>query len=493
MELKVKVLNWSTGLPVAMLTKKTAEKIGVHTNERISIKKLSRNSKEVFTVVDIVDGLFTKNEIGISEELKKRCSLRRSQILDVNIARAPDSLVSIKKKLSGKKLAKNEISEIIEDVVNNSLSEAEIALFISAMYRQGMSMKETIYLIEAILASGNKMSFKNNLVVDKHSIGGIAGNRTTPIVVSICAAAGLIFPKTSSRAITSPAGTADVIEAIAPVEFSIRELKKIVAKTNACLVWGGSLGMVPADSKIIRIEKTLKIDPEAQLLASIMSKKLASGSKYIIIDIPYGKNAKVDLKRAKKLKRKFEYLGKHFKKELRVILTRADEPMGNGVGPALELKDVLDILNPKLKGPRDLEEKSTLLAGILLEMTGKAKKGKGIILAQKILDSGKAFKKFKEIIKVQGGEVRDLEPGKFRREIFARKSGIITEVNSKKINSLATAAGCPSDKLAGLCLYFNNGDSVKRGDKIMTIYAESKMRLAMAFSNYKKEKPITID
>jgi len=492
MELKIKILKWSAGVPVVMLSKETAEKIGVNTTERISLKKSSKNSKEIFTIIDIVDGLCKNNEIGISEELKKMYSLRRGQVVDVNIAPVSNSLDFIKKKLSGKKLEKKEIYKIIEDVVNNSSSEAEIALFISAMYKQRMSMRETIYLIEAILVSGNKLSFKNKFVVDKHSIGGIAGNRTTPIIVAICAAAGLIIPKSSSRAITSPAGTADVIETIANIEFSIKELKKIVNKTNGCLVWGGALGMVPADSKIIRVEKMLKIDPEAQLLSSIMSKKLASGSNYILIDIPYGETAKVDLVKAKKLKRKFEYLGKHFKKKLKVVLTRADEPMGSGVGPALELRDVIEVLDPKLKGPRDLEEKSLFLAATIFEMTGKAKKGKGIFLAQKILDSGKAFKKFKEIIKAQGGEIIDIKPGKFKKDILAKKSGTIIEINNQKINSLARSSGCPTDKFAGLYLYFNKGDSVKKGEKIMTIYAESKMRLAMAAKHYKKDNPIII-
>jgi putative thymidine phosphorylase len=492
MELKIKILRWSAGVPVVMLSKETAKKIGVSTNERISLKKTSKNTKEIFTLVDIIDGLCKENEIGISEELRESYKLKRGQIIEVNIAPTPDSLFFVKKKLLGKRLEKKEIFSIINDIVNNSSSEAEIALFISAMYNQGISMKEIIYLIEAILDSGNRLRFKNKFVVDKHSIGGIAGNRTTPILVAICASAGLIIPKSSSRAITSPAGTADVVETIANVEFSIKDLKKIVSKTNGCLVWGGSLGMVPADSKIIHIEKMLKIDPESQLLASIMAKKLAGGSNYILIDIPYGDNAKVDLSRAKKLKRKFEYLGRHFKKKLKVVLTRADEPMGSGVGPALELIDVIKVLDPLLKGPRDLEEKSLLLAGAIFEMTGKAKKGKGIKLAQNFLDSGKAFEKFKEIIKEQGGEIIYLKPGKFKKDIFAKKSGMIVEINNKKINSLACSSGCPAYKFAGLYLYFNKGDLVKKGEKIMTIYAESKMRLAMAIKDYKKNNPVII-
>jgi len=387
------------------------------------------------------------------------------------------------------------IFEIIHDVVNNSLSEAEIALFISAVHNNGMSMDETVHLIKAILESGNKFNLKYKLIADKHSIGGIAGNRTTPLVVSICAAAGLIMPKTSSRAITSAAGTADVIETISKVDFSISELKKIIRQTNACMVWGGGLGMVPADSKIIRIEKELKIDPESQLLASIMSKKLAVGSNYILIDIPYGKTAKVSRKNAFKLKRKFEQLGKRFRKKMKVVLTDGSQPIGNGIGPALELLDVISALDPKKHGPKDLEKKSLFLAGELLELTGKAKKGQGLKMASDILYSGKAFDKFKQIITAQKGSMANLtkiEPAKFRKHILAKKSFRIASIDNKKINLLARTAGCPVDKFAGVYLYNHVGERLKKGERILTIYSESRARLNQAVKFYKSKKPIKL-
>jgi putative thymidine phosphorylase len=263
-----------------------------------------------------------------------------------------------------------------------------------------------------------------------------------------------------------------------------------VKKTNACLVWGGALDMVPADSKIIKVEKALKIDPEAQLIASIMAKKLAVGSKYILIDIPYGKFAKVSKQQALKLKKKFEYLGKVFKKKLKCVLTEGKEPMGNGVGPALELNDLIAVLDQKQKGPKDLEEKSLFLAGELLEMTGKAKKGKGYKMAEEILLSGKAFEKFKQIIKAQGGKIKKLKPAKFKKNILSKKSGKISEINIKKINSLARVSGCPADKFAGLWIYISVGDKVKKGDKLLTIYSKSKSRLQEAVKFYKKSKPI---
>jgi AMP phosphorylase len=490
MELKVKILNWSSGIPVAMLNEDTANLIGVKTNGRISVKTLTQNPKSVSTIVDIAKSLVGRKEVAVSSELAERLSLVNHQRVDIDLSSNPKSLAFIKNKMNNKRLSQKEINEIILDVTQNTLSEAEIALFISAMYEKGMNMQETIYLINAILNSGQKLKWKGKFVVDKHSIGGIPGNRTTPLVVAICAAGGLVMPKSSSRAITTAAGTADVIETIARVEFSMKELKKIVEKTGACLIWGGSLEIVPADEKIITIEKMLNIDPEAQLLASIMSKKLALGAKYILIDIPYGKTAKVDKKKGNGLKNKFEYLGKYFKKKLKVVLTRGDEPIGNGVGPVLEIFDILKILKRSENRALDLEKKSIFLAGQLFEMTGKAKKGQGEKLAKEILDSGKALKKFSEIIQAQGGTVDHLKPAKFKKNIISKRNGKISEIDNKKINSLARIAGSPLDKAAGLYLYKHVGDKVNSGDKIITIYSESKSRLRESIRFFHSQKPI---
>lgn len=493
MQLKVKLLKLAAGIPVAMVGLKTAEAMGIHENDRISIERLYSKEEEGFsTIVDVVDKIVKEGEIGVSSEIIEAFPLKPGQKVDVNIANPPKSLEYIRKKVDKKKLSKEEIKGIIKDIVNNSLSDPEIALFVSGMYENKMSFQETIDLIDSFVESGEKLSFKGKYIVDKHCIGGIPGNRTTPIVVSVCAAAGLTFPKSSSKAITSAAGTADVINAIAKVEFPKEELQRIIRKTGAFMIWGGSIELVPADSKIIRIEKMLKIDPKAQLLASILSKKLAVGSKYILIDIPYGKNAKVNKKEGLELKKSFEKFGKHFKLKLRAVLTKGDEPIGNGVGPFLELADILKVLDPSKRCPQDLRKKSAFLSGQILEMTGRAKKGKGENMAEEILDSGKAYDKFIEIIKAQKGSIKNLELGKFRKDIFVNFNGKIEEINNIKINLMARVAGCPVDKSSGLYIYHHVGDKVKKGDKLLTIYAESKPRLQEAIKYYNKEKPFHI-
>jgi putative thymidine phosphorylase len=492
MELKVKVLNWSAGLPVAMLHKDTSREIGVHEGDRISIKTSSKNSSDFSTIVDIVSKLVNKGELGISTEIVGNMGLKDGQKIDVNLSKSPISLSYIRKKLDGKRLNQREIDEIVRDIGDNSLSEPEIALFISAIYENKMNFNETLYTIKSFLRFSNSLPLKGKFIVDKHCIGGIPGNRTTPIVVSICAAAGLTVPKSSSKAITSAAGTSDVIEAIARVEFSLKEILNILKHTNACMVWGGSLGLIPADSKILKVEKMLKVDPRSQLLVSIMSKKIASGSKYVLIDIPYGKTAKVRKLEALKLKRAFEKIGKHFKIKIKVVLTEGNEPIGNGVGPILELIDIIKILNPSENGPEDLKKKSLFLAGELLEMTGKARPNKGFEEAEKILNSGKAFNKFIQIIKFQGGNLKNIKLARFKKDIISNKNCEIKEIDNIKINLLARIAGCPLDKSSGLYIYSHVGAHIKKGDKIMTIYSESKPRLKEALIYYQKQKPIIL-
>jgi len=491
MRLKIKSLKFSAGRPVAILNQDTAEKLNTHIDNRILIKK---GKEGVIAVVDISRNFVGKNEIAVSREVLSDLKIKQGENVEVELTFHPQSVSFIHKKFDCHPLNKKELRRIIQDIVANALTEVEIAYFVSSISKCGMSIKEVEYMIDAIVKTGKILRLRGK-VADKHSIGGIAGNRTTPIIVSICSSTGLIMPKTSSRAITSAAGTADVIESIAKVEFSIQDLYKIIKKTNACLVWGGSLGLAPADDKIIQIERLLNLDPEPQLLASILAKKLSVDSKYVLIDIPYGKSAKVSRSKALYLKKSFEKLAKDFKIKIKCILTDGSEPVGNGIGPILEIRDILAVLEQKKERPLDLEKKSLMLSGLILEMTGKAKKGQGRKIAQRILSSGKAMKKFQEIIKAQGGGLSPskLKLGKFSKDILSWKSGKIVEIDNKKINFLARILGCPIDKGSGIFLYFHVGKKINKREALMTFYAESKEKLNHALGIYKKTEPIKIN
>jgi len=486
MKFKIKKLSLGTGRPIAFIHESKAKELNVHVGERVQI---SHNGHKIIAIVDIVKGIIKPNEISLSEEILSY--LKPQNFVDVGLALEPKSTRLIFKKLKSQSLSRNEIYSIIKDIVNNALTEAEIAYFVSGVYENGMSLKETIYLTEAIFKTGKVLTWNSKDIVDKHSIGGIAGNRTTPIVVSICAAAGLIMPKTSSRSITSAAGTADVVETLARVDFSPSELKNIVNKTGACLAWGGSLGFAPADDKLIRVERLLGLDPESQLIASIIAKKLAVGSKYVLIDIPYGPQAKVNKAQADKLKKKFLAVAKHFKLKMRVVLTPGFQPIGNGIGPFLEMKDILRVLK-RDNSPLDLEKKSIFLASQILEMTNKCPKGQGKILAQQILDSGQAFKKFNEIINAQGRKNSPLKLAKFNLNIKSHRSGKIKGINNRAINNIGRILGCPLDKAAGIYLYNHVGDNIKKGANLLTLYSESTKKMKEALEYYKEVNPISI-
>ncbi|MFA7707635.1 MAG: thymidine phosphorylase [Candidatus Pacearchaeota archaeon] len=484
MKLKVKILKFLAGRPVCMIPEETAERMSLHVNERVLIKK--RNLSLISVVDTIKKGMVGHSEIAVSDEIVKYFDLKNNENVDVHIVPPPKSITFIKHKLTGGILTTEQINEIVKNIAGNALTEVEIAFFVSAVYSKSMNLREIKDLTKAMVQNGETLNLKGE-VVDKHSIGGIAGNRTTPIVVSICAAAGLIMPKTSSRAITSAAGTSDVIETIARVDFSIKEIKEIVKKTNACFVWGGALKLAPVDDKIIKIEKIANIDSVAQLLASILSKKISVGADYVLIDIPYGKSAKLGLIGARKLGNQFSSLSKLFNLKLEFVLTDGREPIGNGIGPVLEMTDVIKVLKRE-NGPKDLEDKAVMLAGKIFEMVKKSKKNKGEELARQILNSGDAFIKFEEIIKAQCGEIKELIPGKYSYNVHSERSINLKHFDNKLINSLAREAGCPEDKAAGIYLYKKAKEVVKKGEKILTIYATSEEKLKNAKAFYRKNK-----
>ncbi|KKQ38397.1 MAG: hypothetical protein US55_C0007G0006 [Candidatus Levybacteria bacterium GW2011_GWC2_37_7] len=338
-----------------------------------------------------------------------------------------------------------------------------------------------------MIETGEKLHFKG-IVADKHSIGGVPGNRTTLIVVPIVASAGFLIPKSSSRAITT-SGTADDMEVLAPVILSKEKILKIVKKINACIVWGGNFNIAPADDVIINVEKELMFESFDKIIISIMSKKIAFGSTHVVIDVPYGNTLKVTkIKDAEILKNKFEYIAKKFNIKIRVLVRRTDQPVGRGIGPILETRDALKVLEQTPDRPYDLEVRSITLAGNLLELCLKdsSKKlqeyvkntyGNCAGWATKILQEGLALKKMKEIIFEQGGnqniESSKLIPGKFTYRIKAEKDCIIRNINSKNLTLLSKALGAPLQKKSGIFLDRKEGEIIKKNEPICTLYSEN--------------------
>lgn len=507
MLLKVKTFQFSTGRPVAILNRGIAEILNVHISERIYVHK--KNSKKMISaIVDILDCskktcVLGEKEIALSNEITQRLNLREGEFVEVKPQEKLTSSFLIKQKLSGEELSKEEIKKIIYDISHNKLTEVEIAYFVSGIYTHKLTDRELYYLIRAIADTGEKLKYKKKIILDKHCIGGLAGNRTTPLIVSIVSAAidkyklNAIFPKTSSRAITSAAGTADVMETLTKVDLSISQMEKVLKKINSCLVWGGSLRLAPADDKIIRVERVISLDPEMQLIASILSKKLSVNATHVLIDIPYGKFAKVSYNEAKRIKKNFIKMARKFNLKLKVVFTDGNKPVGNGIGPNLEARDIISVLTLSHSRPRGLEKKSLMLASELLFLSEKFSKKESKEVSREMLYSGLAFKKFLKILKAQDKNFsferfKKLSLGKFRKEILAWKKGKIILIENKKINALARMAGCPSDRSAGIYLWKHVGDEIKKGQKILTIFAETKQDLDSAYEFYKKTKPVLI-
>jgi AMP phosphorylase len=492
-KLKIKDMDISTGGPlVAILNENDARKLDLHVMDRIKIRK---GKKTETVVVDLAKSskAVKPGYIGVFEEVISSLKLKPNDVVDISIARKPLSLKFIRKKLDGKKLNKKEIDQIVWDIVHNKLSDIELTYFVAACYTNVMSIEETIMLTKAIVGHGNILKLGKYPVIDKHSIGGVAGNRTTMVLVPIIAAAGFVMPKTSSRSITSPAGTADTMEVLAKVSFSIKKMKEIILKTNGCIVWGGALNLAPADDKIISVERPLGIDAESQLLASIMAKKYSVSSTHILIDIPIGKGAKLkNRSEALKLKRDFESIGKKLKKRVKVIITDGSSPIGRGIGPALEARDVLWLLKRDKRRPLDLEKKCIRMATEIFRMIGvKDSKKKAL----EMLNTGVAYKKMVEIIKAQGGSITEPEQiriGKFSFDVMATKSGAVRYVSNSTVSKIARVAGAPLNKGAGIYLHKKRGDKVKKGEKLFTIYAESRQKLDYATDVLRERNPFTI-
>ncbi|MDY6773841.1 MAG: AMP phosphorylase, partial [Candidatus Nanohaloarchaea archaeon] len=425
-----------------MLNEEDAKELGANPLDRVQI---TDDGEEVVGIVDITEEIVGEGVLGVTDRLSYL-----SERVNLSLASKPDSVRHIRKKLGDNELEEEEIMDIVEDINENRLNDVEMGAYVSGIYTNGMSLEETRDLTRAMTEIGETIEWEDGVIADKHSIGGVAGNRVTPVIVPIVAAAGIKIPKTSSRAITSPAGTADTMEVFCDVDFSISEIKDIVRDTNGCMVWGGSVNLSPVDDKIIRAEHPLSLDPEGQVIASVLSKKKSAGSTHAVIDVPYGEGSKVEnLPKARDLAEKFKKVGNHMDVNVECTITTGKEPIGKGIGPVLEARDVLKVLHGD--GPDDLKLKSLRLASIVMDMCGSEED------AHEILESGEALEKFREIVEAQGGdpsvEVEDLDTGEHTFEVSSERTGVVTHVSNDLISDVARRAGAPKDRKAGIYLH----------------------------------------
>ncbi|WP_455199508.1 thymidine phosphorylase family protein [Kaarinaea lacus] len=453
--------------------------------QALSKVQISSDGKRILAVLNVVDDadIVGLDELALSEEAFDQLGLSEGHLVSVDHAQPPASMDAVRNKIAGQRLSQQDFRDIIQDITDSRYSKTEISAFLVASGQTDMDRDEVRYLTQAMLESGERLDWDEPHVVDKHCIGGIPGNRTSMLIVPIVAAHGMLIPKTSSRAITSPAGTADTMEVLANVELTIGDMHDIVRKHRGCVIWGGTARLSPADDIMISVERPLGIDSQGQLVASILSKKLAAGSTHMLIDIPIGPTAKIrHARQAQRLRKLFEYVGDQLGIQLEVVITDGRQPVGNGIGPILEARDVMKVLQNDPQAPNDLRQKSLRLAGRVLEFDPDVRGGNGFAMARDILDSGRALEKMKAIIKAQGEQKTSYEMGKLTHDILAPADGVVTAIDNYLMARIARLAGAPMDKGAGVDLFKKLGDTVEKGEPLYRLYAEfpSDFRFALA-------------
>ncbi len=491
MKFKVKLVDLMSGMAVCALNLKDSSELGVKENDRIQLT----GPKGEMTVLLVTSDRFVElGAVLIPSKVAKRIGAVDGTEIDAVFSPAPESVRSIRKKMDNVKLSEKEITSIVHDIYRGSLSNIEVSAWLTALYINGMDIEEIAYFTNAMVDTGDRVPFAKGPIFDFHSVGGVPGNKVTPIVVSIVAAAGLMIPKTSSRAISSACGTSDFVETFCDVEFSAERLKEIGESVGGAFVWGGSMNLAPVDDIVINIEHPLGINPRPQMLASILSKKLAINANYLLVDIPTGAGTKVPtLEVAKSYARDLMDLGEKIGVHVECAITYADQPVGSAIGPILEARECISILEGN-EHPASVIEKACDCAGILLEMGGFQN---GVEMAREILKSGKAHEKFIEIVVAQGGrkdlKSADLVPGTYTCDIVSRKCGYVHSINNKDIVAIAKACGAPSDKGAGLLVMKKKGQRVEEGDVLFTLFADNPVKLERAKEISERYCPVIIE
>jgi len=434
----------------------------------------------IATLYQVDSGLLERDEVGLSESAWQRLGVTEGDPVHISHPHPVASLSQVRARVFGERLARPEMHAVINDIVAGRYADVHLAMFLTSMAEREPDDDELVDMIDAMVAAGERLEWRRQIIVDKHCVGGLPGNRTTPLVVSIVAEHGLWMPKTSSRAITSPAGTADTVETMTRVDLDIAMLKTVVEKHGGCMAWGGAMHLSPVDDMLIRVERLMDIDAEGQMVASVLSKKVAAGATHLVLDVPVGETAKVRSREAaNRLAARMQTIGARFGLKTRVLITDGSQPVGRGIGPALEAHDVLAVLANADHQPRELRERAVSLAGALLELAGEARDGQGEQAAEETLASGRARVRFEAICRAQGG-LRSPPVARHEHQMLSEHAGVITRFDNRRLARVAKLAGAPSAPAAGVYMHVRLGDQIEAGKPVYAIHAESRGELAYA-------------
>lgn len=441
------------------------------------------DGQRIEAVLNVVDdeSIVAADELGLSEQAFAQLCSEAGCAVRVAQAEPPESMEAVRRKIGGERLTEEEYRSITSDIAGNRYSKMEMAAFLVATGQNGLDRDEVLLLTQAMLDTGCRLDWNEPLVADKHCIGGIPGNRTSMLIVPIVAAHGMLIPKTSSRAITSPAGTADTMEVLAKIDLLPEVLDRLIRLERGCLAWGGTTRLAPVDDILISVERPLGIDSQGQLVASILSKKLAAGATHLLLDIPVGPSAKVrHMRDAMRLRKLFEYVGDRMSLHLEAVITDGRQPVGRGIGPVLEVRDIMQVLENDPRAPVDLREKSLRLAGRIIEFDPDVRGGDGYSIAREILESGRALAKMRRIIRAQGEQESEFRLGTLHFDVPASETGAVVAIDNLHVARIARLAGAPISKGAGVDLLKKVGDKVEKGEPLYRVYAEFPSNLGFA-------------
>ncbi|MBN1618782.1 thymidine phosphorylase [Candidatus Dojkabacteria bacterium] len=493
--LKSKKLDVSAGDPlVVVLNSKDSAEFAIPNGHKVY---LCWKDVCLYVSVDISDSLVNSGEIGMFNEVWDKYNIPADDLCSITIPEPPKSEAYIRKKIKGQKLTYEEIHEIMDDISNRRLSTVMMTYFAATSFNPGFDEEEVYYMTKSMAETGDIMDFSegkpDRKIIDKHSIGGIPSKGVTPILVPIVALFDdVVVPNTASRAITTPAGTSDMLEVVMPVALTKEKIYEVMKKERACLVWGGGFDLAPADDILINLERPLNIESNDKFLVSIIAKKLAMKITHLLIDIPYGDGAKLHSREeAELVTQSFQKLCQKFNIKVDVFTRESLGPDGYGVGPLLEMRDLLRIFERDPLRPMVLEGVAIEMAGRLLELSEVCAPGEGEKLARAKLESGEAAEKFWSIAFAQGATKKvksdELILAKYTYDVKATKNGVISRIGNKQVVNIARALGAPFIKEAGLYFHKLRGQTVKTGETIVTLYATGKERLDIGTEVLKKE------
>ncbi|WP_133648125.1 phosphonate metabolism protein/1,5-bisphosphokinase (PRPP-forming) PhnN [Paraburkholderia flava] len=384
----------------------------------------------------------------------------------------PSSTPLLQAKLAGASLDETQYEALFDDILALRYAERNVDRFLLHAC-QHVSDAEVLALARVRAKRMPRIEWNEPIVVDKHSMGGIPGSRITLIVVPIVAAYGLAMPKTSSRAITSAAGTADAMETVARVDLTSGEVRHCVETARACIAWNGKLNHSLIDDRINAFTRPLGLDTNRWSVASILSKKVSAGSTHVMVDLPCGPRAKLkDADEAHALAALFEYVGAGVGLQVKALVTDGSGPVGRGIGPALEVRDIDLVLDDAADAPPDLRDKAlTFASHILAWAPGVRDVDEGRRIAQTLLASGAARAAFERIVDAQGRHAQPVRPAARVHDVKAAQGGVVASIDGWQVAGIARQAGAPADAGAGVDLLCRVGQSVAPGDTLYRVHA----------------------